>query len=114
MKLILKTKLFKTGSCCGIQFGVFCSMCGIDMIHIVHQIQSGLSSNMFIKSTAEIIGNVVFTVRKSAGASKSAHNSAGFTFDAGGYFFFRQLDSGVFPEDCLLQTRQFSGRDFLL
>ena len=87
MKFVLETELFKPGSRCGVQLGIFRSMGSIDMIHIVHQIKSRLSSHMLIKGAAEIIGNIVFAVRESSGASESAHNGAGLAADTGSYFF---------------------------
>ena len=87
VKLILKTELFKPGSRCGIQFGVFRSMRGIDMIHIVHQIKSSLPSCMLIKGAAEIIGNIVFAIGEGSGTAESAHNGAGLAADTGSDLF---------------------------
>ncbi len=48
----------------------------IDFIDVVHQFQSFFLSDMLVKSTAEIIRNIIFTVRKRSGASEAAHNRA--------------------------------------
>ena len=36
----------------------------IDLIHVLHQFDSRLFTDMFVQSAAEIIGDVVFSVRK--------------------------------------------------
>ena len=39
-------------------------MCHVDVIYILHQLSSSLLTNIFVQSTAKIIGNVIFTIRE--------------------------------------------------
>ena len=57
----------------------------VDGIHVLHQFYGLLLADMLIKRAAELIGDVVFAVRKGAGAAETAHNAAGFAADAGLY-----------------------------
>ena len=67
MQLVLETEFFETGSRRCIKLCVFGPVGKIDLIHVIHQIQSGLPSHMLVECTAEIIGNIIFTVRESSG-----------------------------------------------
>ena len=58
-------------------------MSHVDLIHVFHKLSSCLFANVFVQSAAKIIGNVVFTIGECARSAESAHNGAGFTFDAG-------------------------------
>ena len=62
MKLVLEAELFKSGSCSGIKLCVFCPMGEVDLVHVIHQIQSRLPPYMFVQSAAEIVGDVIFAV----------------------------------------------------
>ena len=71
---MLQADLFKFGSRRGVKLGPLTAVTHIDAVHIVHEIHGPLSANVLIKGAAEIVGDVVFAVRKSAGTAKSAHN----------------------------------------
>ena len=62
-------------------------MCHVDVIYILHQLSSSLLTNIFVQSTAKIIGNVIFTIRECASAAETAHNRAGLTLNAGFHLF---------------------------
>jgi hypothetical protein len=53
----------------------------------MHKIQRALFADVFVKSAAKVIGNIIFSVGKSSRASESAHNGAALAVDAGFYFF---------------------------
>ena len=55
----------------------------IDLVHIFHKLSRCFFADVLIQSTAKIVGNVVFTIGERARSAESAHNRAGFTFDAG-------------------------------
>ena len=55
----------------------------VDGIHIVHQLQRLLFADMFVQRAAEVVGDIVFTVRKRACAAESAHDRAAFAVDTG-------------------------------
>lgn len=80
-------QLFEFCSGCGEHTGILDTVGDIDLIHVFHQIQGSLFSDMLVKSSAEVVGNVVFTVRERARSAKSAHDGAVLASDAAFYFF---------------------------
>ena len=85
MQIVLNAHSFKAGACRGIQLGTGAAVAQIDLVYIVHQLQRLLFADIFIQRAAEIVGDVIFTVRKRAGAAKAAHDRAGFAADAAFY-----------------------------
>ena len=85
-QFILHTQFFELSAGCGIHFCILAAVSDIDLIYITHQIQRFLFTNMFIESTAEIVGDVIFAIRESTGTAETAHDRTGFTFDTGFYF----------------------------
>lgn len=55
----------------------------VDSIHIFHQFNGCLFSDILIESAAEIIGNVVFSIRKCTGSAESTHDGAAFAVNTG-------------------------------
>ena len=86
-QLVLDTQLFEFGSGCGEHTGIFTAVGDVDLIHVFHQIQSGLFADMLVKSSAEVVGDIVFSIGKCTGAAETAHDRAGFAADTGFYFF---------------------------
>ena len=82
----------RTGSC--IKFCAFAAEFQIDLVDIFHQIQGLFLADVLIERAAKIVGNIVFTIRESAGAAKAAHNAAAFAVDTG--LDFVTVD-GAFP-----------------
>ena len=66
----------------------FCSLAAvfhINVIHIPHQVERLCLSNMFKKRSAEIVCNIIFSVRKRAGSPETAHDRTAFTVDTAFY-----------------------------
>ena len=63
---------------CGVRSGIeLCSLPAvfqIDLIHIAHQLQGPGLTHMLMQASAEIIGNIVFSIGKSACAAEPAHD----------------------------------------
>jgi hypothetical protein len=59
----------------------------IDLIYVMHQLKRLLFADIFVKRTAEVVGNIVFTVGKGSRAAKAAHNGTALAADAGLYLF---------------------------
>ena len=85
MQIVLNAGGFKAGACRGIQLGTLPAVAQIDLVYIVHQLQRLLFADIFIQRAAEIVGDVIFAVRKRTGAAKAAHDRAGFAADAAFY-----------------------------
>ena len=92
-QLVLDTQLFEFGSGCGEHTGIFAAVGDIDLIHVFHQIQGGLFADMLVKSSAEVVGDIVFSIGKCTGAAETAHDRAGLTADTG--FHFLTVDRTV-------------------
>ena len=82
MKAVLQAHLFDRAVRGGIKLRTLPAVLQIDLIHITHQFQRPRLSHMLMQAAAEIVRNIVFPVRKGAGAAESAHNGAGFAADA--------------------------------
>ena len=87
MKVVLDAEFFKFCSGGGIKFCAFSAVCHVYFINIAHKVKSVFLSDIFIKGSAEIVGDVVFTVGKSACAAETAHDGAGFAADAAFDFY---------------------------
>ena len=62
---------------------------------------------MFIKCTAEVIGNIVFTIREGTGTAETAHDRTGFAFNTG--FYFLAIDGTM---TFVQRISLFENRDF--
>ena len=79
IQLVLQTKLFKLRSCGGIKLRSLAAILHIDLVHILHQLHCLLLANVLIQRAAEIVGNVIFSIRKCPGSAKTAHDRAALT-----------------------------------
>ena len=79
LQTILHAKLLKLCSCGGEKSRSLSSVFHIDFIYIPHQRKSFLFSDIFVKCSPKIIGNIVFSVGEGPGSSKAAHNGTAFT-----------------------------------
>ena len=93
MKLVLDADFFESSSGGGIKPGTLTSVRQIDGIHIFHQLNRLFLPYIFKKRTAEIIGNVVFTVTECPGSAEARHDRAALTADTG--FYFLPVDGTV-------------------
>ena len=83
MQVILHTAGFQAGTGGGVQLGALSAEGQVDLIHIFHQFQGRLFTDVLIQGAAKVIGDVVFAVGKGACAAEAAHNGAIFAVDAG-------------------------------
>ena len=83
MQAVLHTGFLKFCSRSGIQLRALPAKTEIDSIHIFHQFNGCLFSDILIESAAEIIGNVVFSIRKCTGSAESTHDGAAFAVNTG-------------------------------
>ena len=83
MQVVLNAQGLELGAGGGVQPGTLAAVEHVDLIHIPHQRQSLLFSDIFVQGAAEIVGNIVLAVRESARAAKPAHDAAAFTADTG-------------------------------
>ena len=79
LQTILHAKLLKLCARCGEKSCSLSSVFHIDFIYITHQGKSFLFSDVFVKRSAKVIGNIVFSVGEGSGSSKAAHNGTAFT-----------------------------------
>ena len=83
MQIVLHTQLFEFCTGGGIELGAFAAVGHVDLVNVAHQLQRFCLAEILVKRTAKIVGNVVFSVGKSACAAKSAHDRAAFAGNAG-------------------------------
>ena len=86
MKVVLDAEFFEFGAGGGIKFCACAAVCHVNFINIAHQFKSLFFADIFIKGAAEIVGDIIFSVRKSACTAKTAHDGTGFAADAAFYF----------------------------
>ena len=87
MQTVFQAHSLDLGICGGIQPGSLSAVIQVNLIHIAHQIQRFFFSGILEERTAELVCNVVFSVRKGARAAEAAHNAADRTADAGFHLF---------------------------
>ena len=102
---MLGADLFEIGTRGRIELCFGAAVLNIDLIDIVHQLQRLITSDILMHRTTEVVGDIVLSVRKSAGAAEAAHDRTGLAFDAGlhlvavdGTFSFLQCIAGF--KDC--------------
>ena len=81
IQLILETELLEMRARRGVHLGSLSAVLHVDLIHILHQVYGFLLADILIERTAEIIRDIVFSVRECARTAEAAHNGAGFTAD---------------------------------
>ena len=72
----------KIKSCINCKTGTLAAVLHVDSVDVFHQFQRLFSADMFVQRTAEVVGDIVFTVGKSTGTAKTAHNAAGVAVNA--------------------------------
>ena len=82
VQVILDADGFELGPGGGIELGALAAVGHVDLVHVVHQFQGTLLADVFVKGTAEIVGDVVLAVGKRARAAEAAHDRAAFAADA--------------------------------
>ena len=75
-------KVFEFRSGCWIQSGAFTAVLHVNLIDILHQLQSFLFADVFIKCAAKIIGNIIFTIGKCSRTAESAHDRTALAVNA--------------------------------
>ena len=83
VQVVLDAQGLEPGTGGGVQLAALAAVAHIDLIHIVHQIQSMLLADVFVQRAAEVVGDVVLAVGKGARAAETAHDGAAFTADTG-------------------------------
>ena len=83
MEVVLHTQLFEFGAGGGIKLGAFAAVGHVDLVDVAHQLQRPGLAQILVKRAAKIVGNVVFSVGKSACAAETAHNGAAFAGNTG-------------------------------
>ena len=83
MQIVLHTQLFEFCTGGGIELGAFAAVGHVDLVNVAHQLQRFCLAEILVKRAAKIVGNVVFSVGKSASAAESAHDRAAFAGNAG-------------------------------
>ena len=60
----------------GVELRPLAAVAEVYLVHILHQLDGLLLADIFVQRAAELVCNVVFSVRKSARAAEAAHNIA--------------------------------------
>ena len=87
IQLVLQTKLLEFGSGCRIEFCSFPTVFHVDLIYILHQFYCLFLPDIFEQCSPEIIGNIIFPIRKCSCSPEAAHDRTSFTIDTVLNFF---------------------------
>ena len=87
IQLVLQTKLLEFGSGCRIEFCSFPTVFHVDFIYILHQFYCLFLPDIFEQCSPEIIGNIIFPIRKCSCSPEAAHDRTSFTIDTALNFF---------------------------
>ena len=71
----------------GIQAGSRAAVIQVNLIHIAHEIQGFFFPGILKERSTELVGNVIFSVRKGARAAEAAHDAADRAADTGLHLF---------------------------
>ena len=82
-ELVDHAKSCDVGTCCGVKLCAFSAVGHVDMVDILHQTDCLFLSDVLAKCSAEIICDVVFSVRECSGTAETGHDGAGFAAYAG-------------------------------
>ena len=82
IQLILQTQLLKVCSGSGVHPGALPAVFHIDGIHILHQLYSPPLSDIFMKGSPEIIGDIILSIRERSRSPETTHDGTGFTANA--------------------------------
>ena len=66
----------------GVELCLAAAVGDVDVVHIVHQLQRALLSDIAVQRAAKFVCDVIFAVRKRARTAKAVHNGAGLAVDA--------------------------------
>ena len=87
MQAVFQAHALDPGVGGGIQAGSRAAVVQIDLIHIAHEIQGFFFPGILKERSTELVGNVIFSVRKGARAAEAAHDAADRAADAGLHLF---------------------------
>ena len=65
----------------------------VDLVNVVHEVERLLLADVFVQRAAKVVGDVIFSVGKSACSAESVHDRAGLTLDTA--FDFVTVDRAV-------------------
>ena len=83
LQLVLGADLLKIASRSRIQLSLGAAVLNVDLVDVVHQLESLISADVLVHSSAEVVCDVVLTVGEGSRAAEAAHDSAGLALDAG-------------------------------
>ena len=85
MQIVLHTDLLELTACGRVELRAATAVKHIDIVNVFHKIDGLLLADILVERAAEIVGYIVFSIRKSTRTAKSGHNRAGLAFDTGFY-----------------------------
>ena len=74
-------------ACRRVHFSTLTSVAHVYIVDVTHKFKRRLFADMFVQTAAEIVGYIIFPVRKRSRAAEARHNRAGFAVNAGFDFF---------------------------
>jgi len=83
MQIVLNAQGLEAGAGSGVELCALAAVFQVDLVDVAHQIQGLLFADVLVERAAEIVGNIIFSVRKRTCAAKTAHNGAAFAADTG-------------------------------
>jgi hypothetical protein len=107
MKVALDAEFFEFGSGGGIKFCAFAAVGHVNFVNIAHELKGFFLADIFKKGSAEIVGDVIFSVGKSARSAETAHDGTGFAADAGFDFFTVDGAAAFFKGMSRFENRNF-------
>ena len=107
MQFVLQAYLAEPGPRRRIQLGHVSAVFDVYFVDVFHQRQRGFLAYMLVQIAAEIVGDIVFAVRKSSRSAEARHNGTGFAFYTRLYFFAVDGAFSLFERVPALEHRHF-------
>ena len=74
METMLHAGLLKLRAGCRVELRALAAELEVDLIDVLHQLDGGFLSDIFVERAAEIVRDVVLSIRESTGTTETAHD----------------------------------------
>ena len=83
METMLHAGLLKLRAGCRVELRALAAELEVDLVDILHQLDGSFLSDILVERAAEIVRDVVLSIRESTGTTETAHDRAAVTVNTG-------------------------------
>ena len=112
IQFILQAEFLEFGSRCGIKLRSLTAIFHVDIVNILHQLDCLALADMFVQSSTEIVGDVIFSIRECTCTAEAAHDGTSLTVDTVLYLLAVDRAFSLFKGVSLFENCHFTVRHF--